>query len=239
MTNVDWSSPFSAALVFAILLAAMVTGISFAFFRFAGDRLQQYKNDAGTVPLRGLDEATTVAAVLALAAMAALAALMFTRMHAEVINALGPGAGGTAIIIGLTLAVISVLASTLVVAVHALDGSTEADRLDALGDAVAGPLNQERRQRKQADNLDQQITVLAREADRAAAEGTPGQDTSAPPPTGSSTPAAPSPRAQARSASPLSTPTARTAWPVTAAPRPPPKSTSAPAGSPSATFTHP
>ena len=43
VTNVDWSSPFSAALVFASLLAVMVTGISFAFFRFAGDRLQQYR----------------------------------------------------------------------------------------------------------------------------------------------------------------------------------------------------
>ena len=171
VTNVDWSSPLSAALVFAILLAVMVTGISFAFFRFAGDRLQQYKNDAGTVPLRGLDEFTAASAVLALAAMAVLAALMFTRMHAEVIDALGNGAGGTAIIIGLTLAVISILANTLVVAVHALDGSTEADRLDALGDAVAGPLNQARRQLEQADNLDQQIAVLAREAGRAAAEG--------------------------------------------------------------------
>ena len=40
----------------------MVTGISFAFFRLAGDRLQHYKNDAGTVPLRGLDEVTMVIA---------------------------------------------------------------------------------------------------------------------------------------------------------------------------------
>jgi hypothetical protein len=171
VTNVDWSSPFSAALVFATLLAVMVTGISFGFFRFAGDRLQQYKNDAGTVPLRGLDEFTMAAAALALAAMAVLAALMFTRMHAEVIDALGPGAGGTGIIIGLTLAVISILANTLVVAVHALDGSAEADRLDALGGAIVGPLNRARRQLEQSDNLDQQITALAREADRAAAKG--------------------------------------------------------------------
>ena len=171
VTNVDWASPFSAALVFAILLAAMVTGISFAFFRFAGDRLQQYKNDAGAIPLRGLDEATTAAAGLALAAMTVLAALMFTRMHAEVIDALGPHADGTAIIIGLTLAMISILANTLVVAVHALDGSAEADRLDALGGAVADPLNQERQLRERADTLDQQIAALGREADREAAKG--------------------------------------------------------------------
>ena len=66
---------------------------------------------------------------------------------------------------------ISILANTLVVAVHALDGSAEADRLDALGGAVAGPLNRARRQLEKADNLDQQIAVLARKADRAAAEG--------------------------------------------------------------------
>ena len=55
MTNVNWASPLSAALVFAVLLAAMVTGITFAFFRFTGDRLQQYKDDTGVIPLRGLD----------------------------------------------------------------------------------------------------------------------------------------------------------------------------------------
>jgi NAD(P)-dependent dehydrogenase (short-subunit alcohol dehydrogenase family) len=128
--------------------------------------------------------------------------------------------------------VISILANTLVVAVHALDGSAEADRLDALGGAVAGPLNRARRQLEKADNLDQQIAVLARKADRAAAEGITRQDTSAPPPAGSSTPPAPSIRARARSASLLSTPTPRTAWWVTVAPRLPPRSISAPTGSP-------
>ena len=59
ITNVNWSRPFSAALAFAVLLAAMITSISFAFFRFTGDRLQQYKDDTGTIPLRGLDEATS------------------------------------------------------------------------------------------------------------------------------------------------------------------------------------
>ena len=76
VTDVNWAQPLSAALVFAVLLAAMVTGISFALFRFAGNRLQQYKDDTGTVPLRGLDKATIVSVGLALAAMAVLAALI-------------------------------------------------------------------------------------------------------------------------------------------------------------------
>ena len=49
------------ALVFAILLAAMVTGISFAFFRFTGDRLQQYKDDTGVVPVMTARQKSTIA----------------------------------------------------------------------------------------------------------------------------------------------------------------------------------
>lgn len=171
VTNVNWTSPLSAALVFAVLLAAMVTGISFAFFRFTGDRLQQYKDDTGTIPLRGLDQATTVSIGLALGAMMILAALMFIRMRAEVIDTLGPHAGGTAIIIGLALALVSILANVLVIAVHALDGSAEADRLDALGNAVHQALARQHHLLEQAEVLDQPIAIIGREAERVAAEG--------------------------------------------------------------------
>lgn len=171
VTNVDWSSPLSAALVFAFMLAMMVTGISFAFFRLTGDRLQQYKNDAGTVPLRGLDDATMVIAGLAVAAMATLATLMYFRMHDEVIVALGPSSGAAAVIIGLTLAVVSVLANTMVIAVHALDGSAQADRLEALGAATARPLREERRLHERADTMEQRIAILGRRAERIAMKG--------------------------------------------------------------------
>ena len=171
VTNVNWASPLSAALVFAVLLAAMVTGISFAFFRFTGDRLQQYKDDTGVIPLRGLDTATTVSMGLALGAMIILAALMLTRMRAEVLTALGPHADSTATIIGLALALVSILANTLVIAVHALDGSAEADRLDALGRAIHQPLARQHHMLEQAEILDQPIAVIGREAERAAIEG--------------------------------------------------------------------
>jgi hypothetical protein len=171
VTNVDWSSPFSAALVFALILAVMVTAISFAFFHLAGDRLQQYKNDAGTVPLRGLDDATMAVTGLAAAAVAILATLMYFRMHAEVIDALGSSAGLSAIIIGLTLALVSVLANTMVIAVHALDGSAQADRLEALGAAIAGPLTEERRLHERADAMEHQIAIIGRRAERAAVQG--------------------------------------------------------------------
>lgn len=167
VTNVDWASPFSAALVFAVLLASMVTGISFAFFRFTGDRLQQYKDDAGVIPLRGLDQATTVSMGLALGAMIVLAALMFIRMRAEVLSTLGPASGGTAIIISAALAVVSILANSLVIAVHALDGSAEADRLEALGQAVSPQLTLKQRLLERAEALDPRIDIIGREAERA------------------------------------------------------------------------
>jgi hypothetical protein len=94
-----------------------------------GDRLRQYKDDTGTIPLRGLDPPTNISMGLAASALVILAALMFLRMRTEVSQALGPHSGATATIIGLTVAVVSVLANTLVIAVHALDGSPEAERL--------------------------------------------------------------------------------------------------------------
>jgi hypothetical protein len=171
ITNVDWARPFSSALLFAVLLAGMVTGISFAFFRFTGDRLHQYKDETGTIPLRGLDTPTNISMGLAAGAMAILAALMFLRMHTEVSQALGVHSGTTATILGVTLAVVSVLANTLVVAVHSLDGSPEADRLEQLGRAIYVPLSIQHGFREQADTLEHEIAVVGRQADRVATQG--------------------------------------------------------------------
>jgi hypothetical protein len=171
VTNVNWSSPFSTALIFAVLLAGMVTGISFVFFRFTGDRLQQYKDNTGVVPLRGLDEITNVSMGLALTAMIILAVLMFIRMRAEVLDALGPKAGGTAIVISVALALVSILANALIIAVHALDGSAETGRLEALGLAIYEPLARQHDLIEQAAVLEPQITAIGREAERVATEG--------------------------------------------------------------------
>jgi hypothetical protein len=172
ITNVDWQgNPLSVALAFAVLLAVMVTGLSFAFFRFTGDRLQQYKDDTGTVPLLGLDTVTKASMGLAAGAMMVLATLMFLRMHAEVLTTLGQGADVTAIVVGLTLAVVGILANTLVIAVHALDGSAETDRLDALGKAVAPAMDAQHHLREEAAALGPAIAVTIREAERAADAG--------------------------------------------------------------------
>jgi hypothetical protein len=171
ITNVDWARPFSAAGLFAVLLAGMVTGISFAFFRFTGDRLQQYKDDSGSVPLRGLDTPTNISMGLAAGAMVILAALMFLRMRTEVTQTLGAHSGTTATILGLTLALVSILANTLVIAVHALDGSPEAHRLDLLGQAIYVQRSHEHHMLEDADSFEPEITVIGREVERIAAQG--------------------------------------------------------------------
>ena len=49
ITDVNWASPVSLALGFAIVLAAMVTLLSFGFLAFTGHRLRSYKNHAGAI----------------------------------------------------------------------------------------------------------------------------------------------------------------------------------------------
>ena len=100
-----------------------------------------------------------------------LAVLMFARTRAEVLDALGQHAGITAIVIAAGLAVVSILANTLVIMVHALDGSEMVDQLDALGAAVHPSLSLAHRQRERAAAQDPGIAALAREAERMVGKG--------------------------------------------------------------------
>ena len=168
ITNVNWGSPLSADLVFAILLAAMVTVLSYGFLAFAGHRLRGYKDHSGAVALTELDGLTTVACWASAAGIAVLATLMFIRMRAEVLYALGGSAWTTALIIALAVAVVSAMANFLVVAIHALDGSHEVARLNALSAAVSGPLGQAHEMREQADVIPHRIAIRRRRAHRAA-----------------------------------------------------------------------
>ena len=168
ITDVDWQSPLSANLVFAVLLAGMVTVLSYGFLAFAGHRLRGYKDDSGAVAFTELDGLTQAAAWASVLGVAVLATLMFIRMRGEVLDALGRQAWATALILALALAVISALANFLVVAVHALDGSHEVARLNALSAALSGPLGQARQMRERADLIPHRIAVKQRRAHRMA-----------------------------------------------------------------------
>jgi hypothetical protein len=136
ITDVNWSSPLSMSLGFAIALDAMVTVLSYGFLSFTGHRLRSHKNDDGAAHFDELDGHTKAAAAIALAVIAVISALMFIRMHTEVLLALGPQAGVTALIIGLAVAVVSAVANYLVIAIHQTDGSDQVARLDKLSAAV-------------------------------------------------------------------------------------------------------
>ena len=171
VTNVDWTRPASAGLLFALMLAAAVTGISFGFFTLAGTLLNNHKTEDGTLELDELDVVTKAVLTLAGVGVAVLALLMFVRMRAEVVSALGGGHGVAAAVIALTLAVVSVLANTMVVVVHALDGSESTARVDGLGKAVRHPLGQQHQLLEGAAALDPAIAAEDKKAQRAASAG--------------------------------------------------------------------
>lgn len=150
ITNVDWSSPLSLALAFALVLAGMVTLLSYGFLSFAGHRLRTHKNHAGTIHREDVDGVTSAAFVIAIVVIAVLAGLMFLRIQTEVLYALGGQAQATALVIAVAVSVVNAVANFLVTAIHALDGSDQTARLDKLSAAVRRPLARAHKLRKQA-----------------------------------------------------------------------------------------
>jgi hypothetical protein len=150
ITNVDWQSPLSINMALAIALAAMVTVLAYGFLAFTGHRMRSHKNHAGTVHLDELDGFTKAAFGIAMTVITVLAALMYSRIHSEVIDALGPQAGITALVISLAVAVVSAVANYLVVLIHAFDGSDEVQRMDKLAAATRRQSRKAHRSRKRA-----------------------------------------------------------------------------------------
>lgn len=150
VTNVDWQSPLSMDLAFAAALAAMVTVLAYGFLAFTGHRMRTHKTHGGTVHHDELDGLTKTAFAAAMTVVTVVAALMFFRIHSEVVSALGPGAGATAMVIPLAVAVVSAVANYLVVLIHALDGSDEVHRLDKLAAATRRVARKAQRLRRRA-----------------------------------------------------------------------------------------
>jgi hypothetical protein len=150
ITNVHWSSPLSENLVFAVALDAMVTVLSYGFLAYTGHRMRSYKTHAGTLHLSDMDGFTQAAFGIALAVITALAVMMFIRMRAEVLGALGAQAGVTLLVVPLAVAAVSAVANYLVVAIHAHDGSDEVARLERLAAATRRPASRAHRLRERA-----------------------------------------------------------------------------------------
>jgi hypothetical protein len=150
ITNVNWASALSLALATAILLAGMITVLSYGFLAFTGHRLRTHKSDEGTVHRDELDGFTKAAFGAALVVIAVLSALMFFRMRTEVLYALGTQAWSTAMVIAVALAVVSAAANFLVIGIYALDGSDQVARLEKLSAAARRPFAKAHRMREKA-----------------------------------------------------------------------------------------
>ncbi len=150
ITNVNWVSPVSVELGFAIVLAAMVTVLSYGYLAFTGHRLRGHKNHAGTVHSEDLDAFTKIILGVATVVILVIAALMFLRMHAEVLGALGAQGNVVALMIAVALAVVSGAANFLVIAIHALDGSDQVARLEKLSAAAHRSYAKAQRMREEA-----------------------------------------------------------------------------------------
>jgi outer membrane protein OmpA-like peptidoglycan-associated protein len=155
ITDVDWTSPLSVNLAFAVLLAAVVTTLSYGFLAVAGHRLRGYKDHSGAIVTGNFDGLTRTACGTAAAGMVVIAALIFIRMRALVLDAFGPQARPVALVIALALAAVSLLPNILVVAVAALDGSADTTRpagltIRARQDKASGPPVRRLRLRAQA-----------------------------------------------------------------------------------------
>ena len=150
ITDVNWTAPVSAALAFAAVLASMVTSLTYGFLVFTGHRMRAHKNHAGTIHLDELDGFTKAAFGFAIGLITVLALLMFIRMRTEVLEALGAQAGETALVIPLSLAIVSAMANYLVIAIHALDGSDQVARLNELSAAARRSLTKAQRMQERA-----------------------------------------------------------------------------------------
>jgi len=102
------------------------------------------------VHLDELDGFTKAAFGIAISVITVLAALMYLRIRSEVIDALGPQAGVTALVIPLAVAVVSAVANYLVVLIHTFDGSDEVHRLNKLATATRRLARKAHRLRKRA-----------------------------------------------------------------------------------------
>ena len=168
ITDVDWATPLSASLAFALILALMVTVLCYGFLAFTGHRLRGHKDHTGAIVPGDVDGLSAIAVAASVILIGVVAMLMFIRMQTEVGYALGPGSAQTALAIALAIAVVSAAANMLVVGVHALDGSDQTARLHALSSAASRATARSGRLRRRAAMIPYRLAVRQRRARRLA-----------------------------------------------------------------------
>jgi len=150
ITGVRWSSPVSASLALAGIMALVATALSYNVLAFTGHQLRAFKNHAGTIYRDELDRLTKTALSFAVVLVVVLAVLMFTCTAVEAPHALGRVSGYGIPVIAAAMTVVNAAANCLVVAVQALDGSDQVARLNRLSSVVRRSAAAAHWQRQQA-----------------------------------------------------------------------------------------
>lgn len=117
----------------AALLAVLASGVAYTWLALTGDRLKVFRGELGEVLWRVVGATTWFMIAGSVVLVTALAVLMYSRVFDEIQTAGDAVAAGTAAPLGVVFAVISAVANLSVVAVHALDGSPEADERRFVG----------------------------------------------------------------------------------------------------------
>ena len=117
----------------AAFLAVLASGASYVWLALTGTRLRTFRDDLGEVRWRVLGATTWLLVAVALVLVGALGLLMYRRVYSDVLDLADAGQGDAAMAMALAFGVISAVANLAVVAVHALDGSMEADLRREMG----------------------------------------------------------------------------------------------------------
>jgi len=125
------SQPVSA--LAAAFLAVLASGASYVWLALTGARLRTFRDDLGEVRWRLVGATAWLMVVVALVLVGALGLLMYERVLTDVLDLADQGQGDVAVPLAAAFGVLSGVANLAVVAVHALDGSLEADLRREMG----------------------------------------------------------------------------------------------------------
>jgi hypothetical protein len=136
VVNVDLDAPALWPTTVAVTFAVFGATVAMGWLVLTGHGLKACRSARGGVTWGAVDALLAFELLVAAAAISAVAVLMFIRVRQDVVDALGPVPGSTAVLLAAVFAVLSGTANLCVLIVHARDGSTKTERLDELARTV-------------------------------------------------------------------------------------------------------
>ena len=150
IVRLRWADPQLSRLILMLVLAGVVTALSFGCSSLAGHMMRACKSHAGTVSLGALDTITKSVFGVAAASIVGISALIFIQIRAGILYAIGANSTTVALLAALALAILVGSVNFLAIAVYALDGSDDLVALARSPVAVSVHLESNRTWRREA-----------------------------------------------------------------------------------------